>query len=95
MKFEIIVKHSVENTHKAIDTIDNLTNMAISRGFDMKEEFSIYSCVSKTETMEMYPNLFLDIDEVYPQNGRDFHADYLENYANDKGLLVDLLNIVQ
>ncbi len=95
MKFEIRVKHNRENIDKAIEIIDTLKAMARARKFDMSNEMDIHIDVSEAETVEIYPNLFLENNELYPQNGRDFQADYLEKYANDKSVLVDLLSIVQ
>jgi hypothetical protein len=95
MRFEIIVKHNTENTDKAIEIIDNLKKIARKNNLDLSTELDINIDVSNNKTVELSPSLYLEKDELYPEKGMNFHSDYLEQYANDKEVLVDLINTIQ
>lgn len=89
MKFDITVKHSKENTDKAIEIIDNLKRMARARNFDLVNELDIKLDVSENDTIFIVPNITFLNGEFYKGRSEDFTADYLKAYANADNVIVD------
>jgi len=89
MKFEITIKHNEKNADKAIEIIDNLKKMARRNGIDLINELDIKVDESKSDIIEIVPNITFNNGEFYKGRSEDFSGAYLKEYAAADGIVVD------